>query len=150
MRLTGQTLLVLADGQKAVFLRNQGHNGLIRLKTLQSFSLDNLASHELGWDRPGRAYARYGQGSSRSAYESNDLHEQAESRFLEDLAQAIEAALGSDGHQQLVLMAPPRALAVLRGALSPATKGKVAQTIAKDYLKTPLAELEQILMQGLQ
>lgn len=150
MRLTAQTLLVLADGQKAVFLRNQGHNGQIRLKTLQSFSLDNLASHELGWDRPGRAYARYGVGSSRSAYESNDPHEQGEIHFLEGLAQAIEGALASDGFEQLVLMAPPRALAVLREALSPAAQGKVTQSIAKDYLKTPLSDLEQILMRGLQ
>lgn len=150
MRLTAQTLLVLADGQKAMFLRNQGHNGQVRLKTLQTFSLENLASHELGWDRPGRAYSRYADDSSRSAYESNDPHEQGEIRFLEDLARTIEGVLTADGYERLVLMAPPRALGVLRLALSPAVQERVQETIAKDYLKTPLAELEQILMRGMQ
>ncbi len=150
MRLTAQTLLVLADGQKAMFLRNQGHNGQIRLEKLQTFTLENLASHELGWDRPGRAYSRYTNDSSRSAYEAPDPHEQGETRFLQDLARAIDGALASDGYQHVVLMAPPRALGILRQALSPATQQRVQEAVAKDYLKTPMVELEQMLMRSLQ
>lgn len=149
MKLTAQTLLVLADGQKAMFLRNQGHNGQIRLEKVQTFTLDNLASHELGWDRPGRAYSRCANDSRRSAYESSDPHEQGEMRFLEDLARAIDGALASDGYQRVVLMAPPRALGILRQALSPAAQQRVQETVPKDYLKTPMAELEQMLMRSL-
>jgi protein required for attachment to host cells len=58
MRLSAETLLVLADGSKAVFFRNQGFNGQVRLKQLQRFGIENLASHEMGWDRAGRAFAR--------------------------------------------------------------------------------------------
>jgi len=148
MKLTPRTLLVLADGSKAVFLCNQGHNGRVRLKELQTFSQNNPASRDLGWDRPGRTYARY--GFRRSAYETHDPHDLGEGTFLKDLAQAIEGALGADGYERVVLMAPPEALGQLRQALGPVAKDKVDGTIAKDYLNMPRTELEQILMRGLQ
>jgi protein required for attachment to host cells len=116
MRFSAETLLVLADGKKAAFFRNQGFNGQVRLKQLQRFGIENLASHEMGWDRPGRAFARF--EPRRSAYEMPDFHEVEEARFLEDLAQAIEVEMSAGQFFKLVIMAPPRALGLLRGSLS--------------------------------
>ncbi len=146
MKLGTGTLLVLADGQKAAFFRNQGYNGQIRLKQLQSFSFENLPSHELGWDRPGRAFARY--GSSRSAFEIVDAHEVEEARFLHDIAEAIESELLAGAYNSLVLMAPPKALGLLQEVLRPEIRKKVDLAVPKDYTNTPISDLEEILMRG--
>jgi len=147
MRLSAETLLVLADGSKAVFFRNQGFNGQVRLKQLQRFGIKNLASHEMGWDRAGRAFAPV--GARRSAYEIPDFHEAEEARFLEDIAQAIEGEMSQGQFFKLVIMAPPRALGLLRELLSSDTLDKVSLVLPKDYLNTPISDLEEILTRGL-
>jgi protein required for attachment to host cells len=147
MKLSAETLLVLADGKKAVFFRNQGFNGQVRLKPLQRFDNENLASHEMGWDRAGRSFARVGM--RRSAYEIPDYHEVEEARFLEDLAQAIEFEMSQGQFFKLVIMAPPRALGLLRESLTLDTLDKVMLVLPKDYLNTPISDLEEILTRGL-
>lgn len=147
MRFSAETLLVLADGEKAAFFRNQGFNGQVRLKQLQRFGIENLASHEMGWDRPGRAFARI--EPRRSAYEMPDFHEVEEARFLADLAQAIEVEMSAGQFFKLVIMAPPRALGLLRESLSADILDKVELALTKDYLNTPISDLEEILTRGL-
>ena len=57
--------------------------------------------------------------SRRSAMEQTDWHRQAEEDFLQDLAGRLDAALGSGDTKSLIMVAPPRALGILRQAYSP-------------------------------
>jgi protein required for attachment to host cells len=50
---------------------------------------------------------------------------------------------------KLVIMAPPRALGLLRELLSSDTLDKVSLVLPKDYLNTPISDLEEILTRGL-
>jgi protein required for attachment to host cells len=47
--------------------------------------------------------------------------------------------------KSIVLVAPPRALGVLRNALSPALKGVVRAEIDKDLVAVPVYEIEKRL-----
>jgi len=145
MRIKAHTLLVIADGQSAVFFRNDGINGQIRLAEVRKFSAKTLASHEIGRGRPGRAHDSF--SSSRSAYEQNDPHEQSELNFLSAVAGSIEEELKIRPYQDLVLIAPPTALSSLRNAISRAVRAKVSAEIHKDYTNTPAPDLENILRQ---
>lgn len=145
MRIKPRTLVVIADGQSAVFFRNDGIDGQIQLAEVRHFSAKTAASHELGRARPGRAHDSF--SSSRSAYEQNDPHEQSELNFLSAVADSIEEELKIGAYQDLVLIAPPTALGALRNVISQAVREKVSAEIHKDYTNTPIPDLENILRQ---
>lgn len=145
MRLKPRTLIVIADGQRSSFFRNDGADGQIQLAEVRRLSFDNAASHELGRARPGRTHDSF--SSSRSTYEQNDPHEQNEADFLALVANSIEEELKTGVYQDLVLIAPPSALGSLRNVMSKTIQDQISQEIGKDYTKTPLSDLEEILTQ---
>ena len=77
--------------------------------------LDEKTS-EQGTDAPGRSINSV--GARRSAMEQTDWHEQDEERFLTELSKRLNAAVMAGEAKSLVLVAPPRALGVLRQAYS--------------------------------
>ena len=145
MRIKPHTLIVIADGQRSMFFRNEGADGQIRLAEVRRLSFDNAANHELGNERPGRTHD--GFSSNRSAYEQTDQHEKNELDFLSKVAVAMEEELNAGSVQDLLLIAPPAALGALRNCMSKPVQEKVSLEIGKDYTNTPLPELEEILAQ---
>ena len=63
--IPNEALILVGDGEKALFLRNKGSREDIRLKVENILWHDNPASHEQGTDEPGRAFASV--GTARSA-----------------------------------------------------------------------------------
>ena len=64
------TLVLVGDGQKALFLRNKGHALHVQLVVEQVLERDNPPTREQGTDRPGRSNASV--GVARSAMEETD------------------------------------------------------------------------------
>ena len=58
-------------------------------------------------------------------------------RFLQGLADRLDERLAAGAFDRVILVAPPHALGVLRGAISDKVKGAVAGEVAKDLTKTP-------------
>jgi protein required for attachment to host cells len=103
----------------------------------------DLKTHDLGTDAPGRAFSSVGSG--RSAVEQTDWHEQEEHRFLHKLLARLEVAVNAGEAKSLILVAPPRALGVLRQALSTTLRAAVRAEIDKDLVKLPVHEIEKHL-----
>ena len=82
--------VVVCDGAKALVLENAGDAKFPNLKTVEVFEQKNLATHELGTDKPGPRHSSAGHG--RSSVEQTDWHDQAEQAFLVQLAQHLDAA----------------------------------------------------------
>lgn len=80
--------------------------------------------------------------------EMTDLHDQEEQVFLIEAARKFTEIAMQQRARSLVLVAPPRALAVLREHLDSATKELVVAEIAKDLTKHPMADIERLLMQA--
>ena len=135
--------VVVCDGAKALVLENVGDAKFPNLKTLEVFEQEDLATHELGTDRPGRSYSSAGHG--RSAVSQTDWHDQAEHDFLVQLTQHLDTAIAAGKIKSLIVVAPPRALGVLRPAYSPALKAAVRAEFDKDFVKLPLHEIEKHL-----
>ena len=77
--------------------------------------------------------------------EQTDWHEQDEQRFLADLAKRLDAAVTRGETKSLIMVAPPRALGVLRQAYSNGLRDAVKAEIDKDYVRMPVHEIEKKL-----
>ncbi len=136
--------VVVCDGAKALVLENTGDAKVPNLKTVKVFEQKDLATHDLGTDAPGRAYSPAGHGS-RSTVEQTDWHDQAERAFLTHLAQHLDAAIAAGKTKSLIMVAPPRALGMIRPAYSHALKAAVRAEVDKDLVKHPVHQIEKRL-----
>jgi len=135
--------VVVCDGAKALILENAGDTENPNLKTREVYEQKGPATHELGTDKPGRAAGV--DGKTRSAVSQTDWHDRTEQAFLEDLAKRLDAAISDGETKSIVMVAPPRALGVLRKAYSSALRRAVRAEIDKDLVKVPVYEIEKHL-----
>lgn len=74
-----------------------------------------------------------------------DFHEQAETEFALETAEFLNERVRIDDLDELVIVAPPRALGVLRKHLSREALAQLIAEIPKDLVKHPIAEIERLL-----
>jgi protein required for attachment to host cells len=143
LRIRQGDWVVVCDGKKALVLENIGDEKFLNLKTREVREHADLKTHELGTDQPGRSFSSVGTG--RSAVEQTDWHAQEEDRFLQKLAAHLDAAVNAGQTKSLIMVAPPRALGVLRQAYSHNLRAAVRAEIDKDFVKLPVHEIEKHL-----
>jgi len=144
LKIPHDAFVLVGDGRKALFLRNEGDEKFPNLKTERLFEDENPPTHEQGSDRPGRVSKAFDSGQ-RSAVEATDWHHIEESRFARKVATAMEQLVRARNASALVVVAPPRTLADLRGAFHPDVQARVIAEINKDLTKHPVGEIEQHL-----
>ena len=135
--------VVVCDGKKALVLENVGDTKVINLKTREVHEQPDPKTSEQGTDKPGRSINSI--DSRRSAMEQTDWHEQEEDRFLSKLADRLDAAVNAGLVKSLILIAPPRALGVLRQTYSHNLRAAVRAEIDKDFVKLPVHAIEKHL-----
>ena len=139
--------VLICDGRKALLTENAGDAQAPNLQVRETFEHPDPPTREQGTDKPGRKFA--GVGDARSATEPADLHTLAEDDFLKRLSAHLEHSVGHGKIEKLIVVAPPRALGVLRRAFSPALRKVVRQEVEKDYVNMPIYEVERQLSQHL-
>jgi protein required for attachment to host cells len=135
--------VVVCDGAKALVLENVGDEKFPNLKTKEVYEQKSPKTNEQGTDAPGRSIQSV--GSARSAMEQTDWHDQDEQAFLEDLAGRLDAAVTAGETKSLIVVAPPRALGMMRRAYSPNLRQAVRDELDKDYVRMPVHEIEKHL-----
>ena len=112
------TWIVVADGGKArVFEERERHGELKELPTWHE---------EHGGEDVSHAHRHTTHTSA------NTPKQAAEAEFLQGLAKAIDAAARKKAFDKLVLMAPPKAMGVLRDALKTEASSRIELTDAHD------------------
>jgi len=97
---------------------------------------------------PGRAQQGQAQGGRRTALEPRTWPKEAEAeRFAQQLATYLEEAIAKRQFDDLVLVAPPRFLGKLNGALGRQAAKHVRATVDKDLSILDAAELQQRLVE---
>lgn len=134
--------LAVCDGQKALLLENSGDQAFPKLETREAYQQQNPSSHDQGSAPPGRVFA---SGERRAATEENDLHQQKAERFLGEVAENINRFVAAGRIRSLALIAPARALGVLRSRISDQTQKILVAELARDYVKMPVHEIERSL-----
>jgi protein required for attachment to host cells len=136
--LTGSTLVVVADGAVARFLTRAREGA--RLVELADGAMHNQPPPPMR-DRPMRTQDR--TGGRRHAIEARqNPRDAAEEDFLKQVAERALDQLASDKTARLVLCAPPRALGVLRAALTADARERLTLSWDKDITKETPAEID--------
>lgn len=143
LNIPHDAFVFVGDGRKALFLRNEGDEKFLNLKTERVLRDQNPPTREQGSDQPGRAFASV--GARRSAVEDTDWHELEEQRFAHVIADALQRLVRERKVKELVVIAPPRTLAELRRAFHSEVKSRIVAEIDKDLTKQPIYEIEKHL-----
>jgi protein required for attachment to host cells len=135
--------VVVCDGKKALVLENVGDTKVLNLKTREVHEQPDAKTSEQGTDKPGRSVNSI--DSRRSAMEQTDWHDQEEERFLQRLASRLDAEIDAGNVKSVIVVAPPRALGVLRQAYSKNLRDVLRAEIDKDFVRMPVDEIEKHL-----
>jgi protein required for attachment to host cells len=139
--------ILVCDGQKALLFQNVGDRVYPKFETRERFAHKVPATHELGTERPGREHSS--ADVRRSSAEAPDYHAMEEAQFLADLVHHLDRYAAEHKIKDLVIVAPPRALGILREALPHHLKALVRAEIDKDYVSQPVYEIEKHLAHAL-
>jgi protein required for attachment to host cells len=142
MILKNGTILLVADGSRMLLLRNDGDAVYPDLKVIEHRAFDNPANRELLSDAPGVGFASMGPG--HNTYDEADPHQQNEDRFAAGAARALAEAAGRNGGD-LIVVAPPDTLGVLRRHYDRTVKSRLLTEIAKDLTKHPVPEITRLI-----
>ena len=135
--------VIVCDGAKALFLQNAGDSKFPNLQTREVMEQEVPPPSELGTDKPGRSHSSVGPG--RSAVQQTDFHTLQEEEFLRSIMAKLDAAAQAGHMKSIIIVAPPRAIGVLRQHYTHALKQAVREEIQKDYVKMPVYEIEKHL-----
>jgi len=147
MNIRHNALILVADGKKYLFLRNNGDFRHVVLGYEGGGEKENPATREQGSDAPGRAFSS--TGSVRSAMQETDWHQIEEDRFAARIAEELGTLADAGDFEELVVVAPARTLAELRKGFGHSVISRLVAEIPKDLTKHPVDEIAKILeMEG--
>ena len=137
--------VVVCDGAKALVLQNAGSRMKPNLTAREVFEQPDRRDREISADKAGRAVNSVGE--TRSAMEQVDRHDQEEQRFLAQIADRLDKAVLAGETPSLIVVAPPRAIGILRRAYSSHVRQALRAEVEKDFVKLPVKEIERHLCQ---
>ena len=142
-RLGNGTWVLVADGEKALFLENEGDGDYPVLRVRRKEEQENLPDREQSTDRPGRVQQSAVQGGS--AYQETDWHALAKERFADELAAELYKRAHRREFDRIVLVAPPAILGELRSELHQEVRDRIVGEIPKTLTNHPVDEIERIV-----
>jgi protein required for attachment to host cells len=147
MNIHHEALILVADGQKYLFLRNEGNFTQPVLKLEAKGEHVSEPTQEQGSDQPGRVFAT--AGSRRSAMEQTDFHQLEMDDFAKQTAAILQDRADKDDFDELIVVAPPHSLAELRRHYGKAVTTRLVAEVDKDLTKHTIDKITKILMQYL-
>jgi protein required for attachment to host cells len=144
IKIPHDAIVFVGDGCKALFLRNAGDERFLSLTTEQVFIDENPPTREQGSDKPGRSFSSV--GPARSAVQQTDWHQLEQHRFAAKVSAALERLVRERHVRAIVVAAPPRTLADLRGNLHKDVKSRIIAELDKDFTHQPIGEIERHLV----
>ncbi|MDF3413324.1 host attachment protein [Sulfitobacter sp. M57] len=147
-KLKNGTWVLIADGEKALFLENRTDGEDPFLEVFREEQQENPPNRAQAANRPGR----FNDGPSvhRSAVDDTDWHQLAKDRFAAELADILYKKVHAGAFDDIVLVAPPGTLGELRTQLHQEVKGKVIGEIDKTLTNHALEDIEKIVVKELQ
>ena len=143
MPLPHNALVLVADGRKMLFFRNHGDEDQIDLRTEAHDARNDRKDSEIKTDAPGGIHQSAGYG--RSTYEEADFHQQEEDRWIKDAADELKKRALRNDFDALAIVAPPKALGVLKKCLHKEVQKRVACTINTEMSGRPVPDIEALI-----
>ena len=143
MRVPHNSFIVVADGRKSLFFRNEGDGEFPNLTVERKDVHANPKNGDQTSDAPGSARASV--GTARSSYSETDFHQLEEDRFAAETADLLKARALRNDFESLIVVAPSRTLGELRKHYHKEVEKRLAGEIAKDLTGHPVEEIEKII-----
>lgn len=144
MPLPNQALVLVLDGRKMLFFRNHGDEAQIDLRTEAHDERADAKDSDLKTDAPGVSQQSFGYG--RPTMEETDFHRQDEDNWVKDAAEELKSRALRNDFDALAIIAPPRALGVLRKQLHKEVERRIVCTINKEMSARPIPDIEALIV----
>lgn len=143
MQVPHNSFVVVADGEKMLFFRNDGDAEFPHLIVVSEAEQESLANREQRRDIPGRSLASVGPG--RSAYKETDSRQVGEDQFAAETAEMLNRRALENAFESLIVVAPPRTLGELRRHYHKELERRLIGEVPKNLTNVPVEEIERIL-----
>lgn len=132
-------LIVLADGEHARFLRPAHHQSFETAAQFDSVTAHHRSS-DLGADRPGATF-HSGSTAHHGIAPRTDPHRHEKENFDHFIAEEVNKLIAAGAYDDLILVAPARALNAVREALDADAQSRVIGTVQKDLIKSSIRDV---------
>lgn len=136
--------ILIADGVRARLLVHKRGEESFKPALDHEFIGTNLPSRDIASDRAGRALGG-NRPASHAVQPRTDPHRHEEEAFTRKIASILEKARKRDAFDQLVVVAPPKALGDLRSAFTKPLQERIKAELNKDLTTVPIHELSKHL-----
>lgn len=148
MQVPHNAFVVVADGRKMLFLRNEGDAEYPNLKVEKKLvDKHNPAHHEQASDLAGGAMgtrtagAQWGGGNM----DETDFHQLEEDRFAAETAELLKQRALRGDFESLIIIAPPRTLGELRKHYHKEVAERLTGELDKDLTGHSVPQIEEAL-----
>lgn len=141
------TWILVADGEKALFLENVTDHENPNFEVRREEGQDNPPAREQAASARGRVHQSANPGGH--AYEDTDWHELEKERFADDLADILYRRAHRGDFDRIVICAAPNILGELRSKLHQEVASRVVGEIDKTLTNHPIDEIEKLVKREL-
>jgi len=149
MRVPHNAFVVVADGRKMLFLRNEGDAVHPNLQVAKKEVKPNPADHEQASDLAGRMQSVRADGgawASGGNVQNTDFHQLEEDRFAAETAALLKQWALRNEFESLIVVAPPKTLGELRKHYHKEVSDRIRGEIDKDLTGHTVPQIEQMLL----
>ncbi len=144
MPIPNNALVLVIDGRKMLFFRNQGDQNQIDLRTEAHDERDD-ASFDRELKRDAQGTASTSSGFGRDSMEETDFKQQDEDNWVKEAAENLRKRALRNDFEALCIVAPPKALGVLRKALHKEVEKRLVCSINKEMSGRPIPDIEALI-----
>ena len=144
MAIPHGALVLVADGKKMLWLRNQGDSEMIDLRTESHGKRADPMNRDIKTDAPGTQRQRW--GDARPAMDETDFHQQGEDRWIREAADEVNRRALENDFEALAVVIPPRALGEFRKKLHKEAERRIVLTVNKTMTDRPIPDIEELLV----
>ncbi|WP_174298657.1 host attachment family protein [Sphingomonas bacterium] len=149
MQVAYKAVVLVADGRKLLFLRNQGDAAHPDLQVETAQEHPNPKDGDQASDAAGRASPGGGGGGGSagtgSSVSATDFHQLEEDRFAAQAAEMLKRRVLAHDFEELIVVAPPRTLGELRKHYHVEVSRRLIGELAKDLTGHSIVDIERAL-----
>jgi protein required for attachment to host cells len=149
MQVPHNAFVLVADGRKMLFFRNEGDGEHPNLVVEHAEEHANPKDSDQKTDLAGGASSTnagsFGGGGAGASMGEVDFHQQEEDRFAAEAAEMLRKRALANAFEQLIIVAPPKTLGELRKHYHKEVESRLAGELAKDLTGHPVPEIEAAL-----
>lgn len=150
MQVPHNAYVMVADGRKLLFFRNDGDAANLNLQVEHAEEQSNPSDLDQKTDLAGRASSTRGGNFAAGGGTMGevDFHQLEEDRFAADAAEMLKKRALANEYEKLIIVAPPRTLGELRKHYHKEVESRLLGEIDKDLTGHPVDQIEQALLRA--